>query len=427
MTTTIIPSGDVLPSGPIGAGGLDALLKKDGQFPPMSLLRVPLDPSDSGLPSGIANALASLGLLSKPIVKFLSYSFSSSIIVPVETFTFNLAIPDKVGSIADDFREGDIVVLSVNDVGVCTGIIDQVEIETDAEFGEKAVITGRNLMGQLEDHDAISLDSSPIWAESVSLLTGVKQIIKDTRITNVELTGLIPPGFHLLATEPGESKLAALQRFLEPLNCVAWMDSNGTMLVGKPDMVQPATAHLIIDKENRFSNALSMRVVRASTQIPNVIVPVWSGQEITVNRASPQQALLNMAQGPARLFKLGHRLPKTVIVSTPQGSDPQGLSGVNAINAAGGSILKSYAKRELARLNTKEIDVQVVMPGHLNFNGDPYVIDTVYKITYDRGKVDENMYLYQVEYQLSEDGGQKTNLFFCRLGSIVADNLAPGS
>jgi prophage tail gpP-like protein len=329
----------------------------------------------------------------------------------------------------DVVNEGDIITLTANDVPLGVGLVDQPEIEVDHQWGEKWTITGRDLMAQLEDQDAISFDSTPIWSDGVSLFNGVAKLCADTRINvgNIVLQGSTPTQSNiLLATEPGESKLAALQRFLEPLNCVAWMSPAGKLIVGKPDMAQGPSGLLICSKELGLSNVLSMRVTRASTQIPNIIVPIWTGQETTVNRVSPEQALVNSAAGPNRLLKLGHRLPKTVVVSTPQGSDAQSLSGINAFQAGAGNVLQSYAKREIARKNVGELQVQAVVAGHCDEAGNPYRTDSVYHITFDRGDVDENMYLYQVEYVLSEEG-QRTNLYFCRLGSIVADNAAPGT
>jgi prophage tail gpP-like protein len=419
MTTSIGTSslGASSVASALGQGGLLSKLQKDGRFPPISLLIKPL----AAAGGSIADALGVSGV---QINRFLSYSFASSILTPCDSFNFAFVAPD--GPALDDvIKEGDLVVLMADDQTLATGILDTTETETDREFGEKGTLTGRDLMSQLEDQDAISMDSGTIWASKLSVEAGVRRLLDNTRITNISLNNA-PSSSYLLATEPGESKLAALQRFLEPLNCIAWMGPDGTLNIGKPDMAQETSGRLVLNKARRQSNVLSMRATRASTSIPNVIVPIWAGQETTVDRVSKEQALMNGAAGPSRLFKLGHRVPKTVVVSTPQATDPQGLSSVNAITAGGGNLLQSYAKREMARRNVGELTVQAVVPGHFNESGDPYLVDTIYKIEYDRGNIDENMYLFHVEYTLSADAGQQTNLWFCRLGCIVADNAAPG-
>lgn len=418
MSTTVLPNTNFLQAaglGALGKGALIAKLEKDGRMPSLSLLIRPLEKA-----GGVLGALSSPGYL---LDRFLTYNFSSSVLVPVDTFDFTFVAPDG-DPLPDTLKEGDLMMLSANDVPLATGIIDSTEVEVDSDWGEKGQIQGRDLMSQLEDQDAISMDSSPIWANGFTVENGVRRLLDNTRITKVELRDA-PMKSYLLATEPGENKLAALQRFLEPLNVLSWMGPDGQIIVGKPNMAQAARGKIICSKEKRFSNVLSIRATRASGNIPNVIVPVWTGQETTVDRVSPEQALMNAAAGPSRLFKLGHRIPRTVVISTPQATDPQGLSGINAIFAAGGNLLQAYAKREIARKNVAELIVQAVVPGHFDENGQPYMPDTVYYVEFDRGSVFENMYLYQVDYQLTEQGGQRSNLFFCRLGTIVADVKAP--
>lgn len=416
MSKSIFPDLDVTTFGKIGGKGLSATLEKEGRFPPIQLLIKPLESA-----GGIAqNALGVKALI---IDRFLSYNFSTSILVPVDQFSFEFVAPD--GPPLDDvLKEGDIAVVTANDIAIGTGIIDLTEVETDSSYGEKGVVTGRDLMSQLEDQDAISLDSTPIWANSFSVVNGVRKLLDNTRITTV-IPRDVPASTYLLATEPGESKLAALQRFLEPLNCIAWCDASGSLIVGKPDMAQKAKGTLIINKSKRVSNCLSIRATRSSTSIPNVMVPIWTGQETTVDRVAKSQRLENAAEGPARLFKLGHRVPKSVVVSIPTATDAQGLSTVNALKAGGSNLLQAYAKRELARANVNELIVQVVVAGHFNELGEPFVVDTVYYIEYDRGKVYQNMYLYQCDYELTDKGGQRTNLWFCKLGTIVSDVRAP--
>lgn len=415
MSVSIFPSTDLPEFGVLGENGLMKKLERDGRFPPVNLLIKPLEAS-----GGILNQLTAPGIA---LTRFLSYSYSSSILIPVDTFTFAFAAPDGP-PVPEIIKEGDISVLTGNDVTLGTGIIDVVEVETDVSFGEKVTVTGRDLLSQLEDQDAISLDSSPIWANEFTVGNGVRRLLDNTRITQIELRDT-PQSTFLLATEPGESKLAALQRFLEPMNCLAWTGADGRLIIGKPNMAQEKRGDLYLLKEKRKTNVLSMSATRASTSIPNIMVPIWAGQETTVERVSKEQPLPNNAKGPARLFKLGHRTPKSVVVSIPNATDPQGLSSINALKAGGGNLLQAYAKRELARRNTAELIVQAVVPGHFNERGEPYMTDTVYYIEYDRGNVYQNMYLFQVDYQLTEDGGQRTNLFFCNLGAIVSDVRAP--
>lgn len=387
---------------------LQTTLDARGQFPDIVLQITSLE---TGKTLGLSN--------------FLDYSFDSSLLVPVDTFNFTFVAPDDPLPFTNYFNEGDICQLYANGDIIATGLIDMIDIETDAEFGEKVQISGRDLMGQLEDHDAISLDSKPIYANNYTVSQVYKALSKDTRMRGLRVQNA-PAKAYIFATEPGESKLSALQRYMEPLNVVSWMDPDGTVVIGRPNMAQPPLQQWILNKEKRISNCLQMKVSRAAAQIPNIMVPIWSAQ-VTDPPAPilPEKAIQNASAGPARLLGLNHRLPKSVIVSNPQGTSAQELSSVNALTVAGSNILQAYAKRELARQNVKEMLVQITIPGHYNDDGSPVRMDTVYNINYDRGVVSENMYCYQVQYRLTLDGGQRTNLFFCKLGRIVSDVTAP--
>jgi prophage tail gpP-like protein len=75
----------------------------------------------------------------------------------------------------------------------------------------------------------------------------------------------------------------------------------------------------------------------------------------------------------------------------------------------------------MARQNFKETLVQVAVAGHFNDAGNPFQFDTTYQVQYERASLDDTLYLYACEYSLTESGGQRTVLSFCRTGTLVAD------
>lgn len=385
---------------------LNDYLKVNGQFPRVNLRIIPLDNTREIL----------------EITEFLSYSFQSSILVPVDTFTFTFTSPGSTGSFLDYVQEGDIVELQCNDQIISTGIVDMVDIDTSVEAGEIVTVTGRDLMAQLEDQNAISVKDEPIYSNRFPVKSVAGTLIKSTKIRGLKLQDSVS-GSWLFATEPNESKLAALQRYLEPLNLLAWMSPEGSLIIGKPNMSQEPLGELVMSKETRnTTNVMQMKASYASSQIPNIIVPIWTGQENVQGRVPPSQRLLNTATGPSRLRKQNFLVPRAIVVSTPQGSDPQSLADINTITKAGGSnILQAYAKREIARANVNELLVQVVTAGHLNDEMIPFQADQVYMIRYPRASVSEKMYLMGVQYSCDAKSGPKTTLTFCKLGRIVAD------
>lgn len=405
MTVTISAKTDNTINSKLLQGGIQKTLEITGRLPPVSIVVTPIDGSSAVY-----------------LDRFLSYKFSSSILIPVDTFGFNFAAPD-LDPFYSKVKDGDIVTLFGNDVPLSTGIIDTVDTETDNQYGEKIELTGRDLMSQLEDQSAISIQDKPIYIEKSPISQAVITLITNTRINGFRIQDG-PSGNYLFATEPGESKLSALQRFLEPLNCVAFMDPNGKLVIGRPNMSQSPKSTFFMIRDQRRSNCTSIKCIRSSTSISNIIVAIWTGQELVSERTSIDQRIYNAAEGPSRLRRNGHRVPKTVVVSTPQATDPQSISDINLIQVAGSNLLQAHAKREIARANQKELIVQVVVPGHYNELGEPYRVDTVYRVQYDRALLDENMYLFQVDYD-GDENGQRTSLYFCRLGTIVSDVRAP--
>lgn len=407
MTRKVIPKLDNSNRLPVVTGGFAQQLAATGRLPPVALLITPLDPAI------------------KPFTvnKFLTYSFTSSVIIPVDTFSFTLAAPDDPRPITQIIREGDLVTLFANGISVATGIIDQLDIEVDGEFGETVRLSGRDLMGQLEDHSMVSLDSSPIFFTKSPIETVIGKIIENTRIPGLIKQNATDQSISF-AGEPSESKLSALQRFLEPLNCLAWTDGSGRIIIGRPNMSQASSGKFYVNKSRRASNCLDMKAAYSAALVPNYVIPIWAGQETVVDRIGKEQGIKNASKRPASLYNRGHRQVRTVLISLPEGSDPQSISQLNFLQAAAASkstLLQATAKREFARQNHKELIVQVVVASHYNEKGEPFVADRTYDIEFDRAEVNEKMYCFQVDYSMAEDGGQKTSLYFCKLGTIVSD------
>lgn len=381
-----------------------------GRFPPIELRIKPLaSPSDVVV-----------------LYNFLSYSFDSNMLIPVDTFSFTFAIPADVKIWSDNFREGDIAQLYAGGQLLATGIIDSVDVEVDADHGERITVTGRDLMGQLEDQDAVSLDSRTIFGEQMTIDQVFKYLQVNTRFPRLrkqqtaDIDAMRPAP--LFATSPGESKLAALSRYLEPLNCIAWCDPDGTLVIGRPNMAQDSSGVIAIDHRNRWSNAMAIKASFSSATIPNIILPVWVGQETVQERVAPEQAMTNVAFGPARLLTLKHRLAKCVIVSSPTATNPQGFSDVNRFRVGGATLLQAYAKREIARQNVKEVLVQALLPGHLDNDGSPLRPDRVWVINFTKafpGPID--LYCFGVQYRLDQERGQTSTLQFTKKGTIVSD------
>lgn len=399
-----------------GRGALLTYVKENGRTPPVSLS---------------IHALENLAT-ETVLNRFISYRFSSSILVPVDTFECKVFYEKTSGSRKP--REGDIFVLRANGIAIASGIVDQLDMSTDPRSGTTLSITGRDLLGQWEDQDAVNLDSKIVWGKDYTVDQIVAALAVNTRIDASKLIKRdCPRKPYLAATQPGETKLSAMQRFCEALDIYFWMDGTGRMIVGRPAMYQTPSGRYFCSSISRRSNCLAMSSTRASTQIPNIIIPIWNSQETVQSENLPQKPINNDNPGPKRLRSFGHRLPKAVVVSTPQGAAPQDLSDVNALlvakqnigqgttsQAGASTILQAYALREMARANLKELKVQVNILGHFNDRAEPVQVDSVYRVQYDDDDIDQDLYLYEVEYTLDEKTGPMSRLFFCSQQCLVS-------
>jgi len=370
---------------------------------------------------------------------FKSYRFSQSMLVPVDAFSFSFqppSKPDNPGSPAIDdlIREGDVVTVhqgdDTDDTMIATGIVDSIGLRSARE-SETFTINGRDLLGQFEDQDAVTFEDGSgkpkmEYGENVSLKSVIRELAKQTRINgdNVRLQG-IQDVRQLLAYSPGESKLSALLRFLEPLNALVWTESDGTIVCGKPNFAQPANlGQFFVRKKDGKSNVIYMQVNKNAGRIPNGVLGIWSGGELAQD-AFATGVIQNPATRCTALRKAGHIINKTVVVSVPTSNVQSDGVALNTLRNDASGYVNAYVKRMIARANVGELDVEVLVPGHCNDSGIAYTADTVAHIFNDRAQIDENMYCYAVDYMMDEGGGQSTSLHFCKLGTIVADAEAP--
>lgn len=401
-------------------------LEKNGRFPPLEIQIQRVVERDG---QRVAEDTAYLR-------EFLSYRFTQSMLIPVDAFSFTFVPPSyapgkSLVTIDELTKEGDIVTVWYgpdNDRRqIATGLIDSTSLRCTLQ-GESFGVVGRDLLGQLEDQDAVSFGpgkTETYWGPAVGVKSVVRGLIKQTRIadTKIKLQG-ISDDKALFATSPGESKLSALLRYLEPLNALVWLEADGTIMVGKPDFRSVSSGTFFVDRKNEQANC-TMSVNKNAGRIPNGVLGIWSGGEFAQD-AFATDLIENNAERCSELRKAGHIINKTVVVSVPSTDIKSGSSDLTTLSSKGAEgYVKAYVKRLIARANLSEVDVEVIVPGHCNDDGDPYVADTIYKIYNDRGNIDEDMYCYAVDYFMDKGGGQTTALHFCKLGTIVADADAP--
>lgn len=353
---------------------------------------------------------------------FDSYHFERNIMVPAAAFRFTAPGADKAERMA--IRSADMVELYTlmptgQKVKMATGILDETDTHIHAK-GVDYVLTGRDMLAELVDKDAVDAQNRIIYVASITLTKAVELFLSNTRLARARVDNRgAPSGQLLLQTNVGESKISALQRYAEYCNCLIWSLPDGTVAVGKPNMHQaPAGALISRYSDPSQNNVLDARVRRNTNQaIRQLAVQLQNLQSVSpapITLQNRDRDVLAVAQAFAgcsryRVYTLGN-----------------GMDAVNTLTAVGqgggiGSIGNAYALRQLAMENVKVLDVEAVVEGHVNENGIPYNTDQVYSVEIEDEDVKEPLYVYNCTYELTKETGKLTRMRLCRPGCIVAD------
>lgn len=396
---------------------LDQILQTTGQYPAITMTIQPLDP----IP-GIGNGIV--------IDTFLEYRFKASVVQPISDFSFTFFYTNLEPA-TDFIHEGDIVLLSVNlngqDYPLSTGVIDTIEVQVTGA-GETVTVMGRDLLGQWEDQCQYQVAGTALPpATKITPKSLYHFLSQNTRSSpNALVLQNLANLPQSLGIAPLDSKLQVALRYLEPYNALVWCRPNGQIVWGKPNMVVPPLAGLlIVSRSEKQANCLSMRATKSATTVPSMITPILTNQEFAAGQKKVIfPPIINPFAEVRRLAALGWQLNQVYVSSDQSGSDPQSINNAVSLKVNEGVVsrMRAYALRNMAKDNMRVLQLQAVVPGHVNGSGLPFIIDSNYQIIFDRAGIDSSMYLYEAEYTLNETDGPRTSLNFTYPNTIVAGN-----
>lgn len=359
-----------------------------------------------------------------------SYSFERNILVPASAFRFTAPGIDPDTRTA--IRSGDMVTLqAVNAFGnkkpIGTGFIDETDTHITPSRIEY-VLTGRDTLGQLVDNAVVDSASKIINIKQISLKGLFGILLQNTRMPPGFSTQQIPTGNLLFQTNAGETKINALQRYLEFTNCLVWTLPNGQAVLGKPNFSQPKQGNLSLNiKGGATNNLIEARSRRNLNQaIRKIVTQLQTLEQVDAGQFTIQNNDPDMTAVPsgATLSRARAKVGRSVYNRFSYG---QGNDAVNQVTAVGNqsgnpsAIGSAISLREIARDNMKILDVEAVIGGtHFNDNGTPFNIDQIYEVQLEDDDVSEDMYVYSCSYELTLEHGMMTRLRLCRKGTIVA-------
>ena len=373
-------------------------------------------------PTQLATGIASLVAGGVGIRTFTSYSFERNLLNPGAPFRFTAPGIDK--SIRLGIRSGDTIQLMATDpkgnqIPAGTGYVD--ESDTHISPGTvEYVITGRDTLGQLIDNAAIDKNNRIIPAANLTMSQILVSLIANTRIPQQPVFQQADSGPMLFQTNVGETKMNALQRYMEFTNTLIWTLPNGQVILGKPNFVQSSLGTLTVTPS--ASNILDCRVRRnTNNAIRRIVNQMQNGGQIdpsayTVNNQDADvQAVSTSGAGRSvyRVFSYSEGF-NSVNFFTQVANIP---TPVNTLGAA-------YSYREIARENVQVLDIEVTVQGHFNNNGTLYDIDQIYSCNIPDENINQNMYVYSITHDLTIEHGMITKLKLCKLGTIVASAYA---
>lgn len=352
---------------------------------------------------------------------FDSYSFERNILVPASPFRFTAPGVDKDARQA--IRSGDSVYMwavtpSGQRIQLATGFIDETDTHVVPARVEY-VLSGRDTMGQMVDNAAVDAANKIINIEKITLGGILQQLIQNTRIPVAFTKQQVPTGTLLFQTNAGETKINALQRYLELTNCLVWAAPNGQLVLGKPAFSQPKQGILALNSAGTVpNNMVECRVHRNLNQaIRQIVTQLQTLEQVDAGRYTINN------NDPDMLGVANSRVGRSVYSRFSYG---QGNDSVNQVTQVGSqpgnpnSMGAALSLREIARENMKILDVEAVVMGHINENGTPYNVDQVYEVQIEDDDVFEDMYVYSCSYELTMDHGLLTRMRLCRKGTICA-------
>lgn len=361
---------------------------------------------------------------SQALRTFTSYSFERTILTPAVPFRFSAPGVDIDTRLA--IRSGDTVTLwASNSVGkrfqLATGFIDDTDTNISPENVDYS-LTGRDTLGQLVDNAAVDANNVIQNVQDQTLVQLAGLLVQNTRMPQQVVHQQCPTGTLLFQTAGGETKINALQRYLEFTNCLAWSAPSGRLTVGKPNFAQANSGSFIVKAggSNLSNNVLEVRVRRNVTlAIRKIVTQLQTFEQVNAGKFT----IYNQDQDVSALASSLVGRSVYTVFSYGQGTDAVNkLKQVGNQNGSPNVLGAALSKREIARENMRVLDVEIVAQGHINESDLPYNIDQMYYVQVDDEEVSEDMYVYSVGYELTMEHGKITRIKLCRKGSICADS-----
>lgn len=178
------------------------------------------------------------------------YQIDSDFLIPADAWSLRLGLP--TGVFPTDVTRGAPVQVKVGGDTVMTGRVDRVQRNVSRDQVTLS-LSGR-------DGAAILVDcAAPIFtSRQVTLNEVITQVVRPLGVSKIRLNAESSLRNDKISMEPGERAWDTLLRAAAARGLWPWFEPNGTLVIGGPDYSAPPVATLILRRDGKGNNVLSL-------------------------------------------------------------------------------------------------------------------------------------------------------------------------
>ena len=189
---------------------------------------------------------------------WITYEIDSHLITPGDAWRVELAPPQD--ALPDVVVEGAPIELRVGRDTVLVGRVDTIDEET-AKDRDTLILTGRDGAGVLLDC------SAPIFvAKQATLAQVIANVVKPLGITKIKISAGSTYTNEKINIEPGDRAWNVLSHAAEANGLWPWFAPDGTLIVGGPDYTTKPVATLIMRRNGKGNNVISIKRTRSMAE-----------------------------------------------------------------------------------------------------------------------------------------------------------------
>ncbi|MEX3688852.1 phage baseplate assembly protein [Paraburkholderia sp. BR14263] len=314
-----------------------------------------------------------------------TYQIDSHLVTPGDAWRVELSPPDGTatqGTLPDSVFEGASVEVRLGKDTILVGRIDEIDEDT-AKDRNTLVLTGRDGAGILLDCCA------PVFvAKQATLAQVIANVVKPLGISKIRISAASTYTSEKVNVEPGDRAWHVLANAAEANGLWPWFDPDGTLVVGGPDYTTPPVATLIMRRNGRGNNVLSLRRQRSMAGRYSEVTVL--GQMHGTAQESGKNGIKGVAKDPA----VSVYRPHVVI-------DHECASVAMAI---------SRARKLLMDSRLQGFTLTAIVKGHRTSDGVPWKPGQRIHVISEPHGIDAVFFLIGRRFRKARTGGSTTTL-----------------